>query len=163
MTVSHLSRQVSINCPLPQAAQRLGRFFHGHGNADGDTVKLNLGIDVVLPGSNTALAVRRAVIATIQPHHLAADMTPRYRVRWAPEVPRPLPLFAGELLVCGDDDFNTFSLQLSGTYTPPLGHVGQGFDMAIGHRVADATADDLLARVKHAIERDFQSDEARKQ
>lgn len=160
--VSHLDRQVVIACPLPQAALRLQHYFRDHGNADGDTMKLQLGIDVVLPGSNTAVAVKRAVIATIQPHHLASDMTPRYRVQWAPEVPGPLPLFSGELLVCACNDFDSFSLQLAGGYTPPLGNFGEGFDRAIGHRIANATADGLLAHVKDAIEREFRADEARK-
>ena len=125
-------------------------------------MKLHLGIDVALPGSNTAVTVKRAVIATIAPHHLAADMTPRYRVQWAPEVPGPLPLFSGELLIGAGSDFDSFSLQLSGGYTPPLGHFGEGFDLAIGHRIANATADDLLANMKRAIEREFRADEARK-
>lgn len=160
--VSHLDRQVIVACPLPQAALRLAHYIRDHRNADSDTIKLHLGIDVALPGSSTAVAVKRAVIATIQPHHLAADMTPRYRVQWAPEVAGPWPLFSGELLVCGGNDFDSFSLQLTGTYTPPLGHFGEGFDLAIGHRIANATADDLLAHMKDAIERDFGADEARK-
>lgn len=113
-------------------------------------MRLALGVDIAVPGANVALAVKRAVIATIQ------------RVQWAPEVPWPLPLFTGELVVCGASDFDTFSLRLSGTYAPPLGIFGQGFDLAIGHRIAVATASDLLHRIKISVKRDFQEDEARK-
>lgn len=142
---------------------RLRTYFRDHGNADGDSMRLTLGIDVPVPGYNTAVAVKRAVVATVQPHHLSADMTPRYRVQWAPEQPGPLlPLFAGELLVCSDNDFDTFSLHLSGTYTPPLGIFGKGFDIAIGHRIATVTADNLLRHIAEAIERDFQADGGRK-
>lgn len=160
--VSHLDRAVIVACPLAQAALRLRHYFRDHGNSDGDAMKLTLGVDVPVLGSNAAVAVKRGVIATIQAHHLSGDMAPRYRVQWAPEEPGPLPLFAGELLVCGDNDFDTFSLRLSGTYTPPLGVFGKGFDLAIGHRIAVATADDLLRHMKYEIERDYGVDEARK-
>lgn len=160
--VSHLDKAVIVKCPLAQAALRLRQYFRDHGNTDGDTMKLTLGIDVPVPGSTAPVAVKRGVIATIQAHHLSADMAPRYRVQWAPEVPGPLPLFAGELVVGGDDDFDSFSLRLSGTYTPPLGIFGKGFDLAIGHRIAIATADDLLHNIQRAIERDYRADEARK-
>lgn len=125
-------------------------------------MRFNLGIEINVPGSDTEVAVRRAVIATIQPAHLSADMTPRYNVQWAPEVAGPLPLFAGELLVCAGNDFDTFSLKLSGNYTPPGGHFGEGFDMVFGHRIASATADDLLQQMKREIEHAYRADEARK-
>ena len=160
--VSHLDERVSVACPLPQAALRLRDYFREHGNAAGDTLKLKLGVDVTVPGGETAIALKRAVIATVQSHHVAGDMTPRYRLQWAPEVAGPLPLFTGELLVSGTNDFDSFALELHGTYAPPLGFFGKGFDMAIGHRVALATASDLLGDIKRAIERAFTADEARK-
>lgn len=160
--VSHLDRDIVIACPLPQAATRLRHYLHEHGNADGDTVRLDVGVDVPMPGSHAAVAVKRSVIATIQPHHLSADMAPRYRVQWAPELPGPLPLFAGELLVGGNNDFDSFSLRLHGTYSPPLGIFGKGFDVAVGNRIAQATVENPLQHVKAAIETQFLADEARK-
>jgi hypothetical protein len=41
--------------------------------------------------------------------------------------------------------------------------VGQGFDIAMGNRVAQGTASDLLHRIKDAIEQDYQADEAGKE
>ncbi|GAC1307302.1 MAG: hypothetical protein NVSMB19_19960 [Vulcanimicrobiaceae bacterium] len=160
--MSHLDQRTSITCPLAQAATRLKHFFREHGNKDGDTAKLTLGINVDMAGIATPAALQRSVIVTIQPHQLPADMTPRYRVQWAPEKPGPFPLFAGELVVGGGADFDTFSLRLSGSYTPPLGLVGKGIDVAVGNRVAQSTANDLLHRIKNFIEREFEADEARK-
>jgi hypothetical protein len=158
-----LEQQVAVTCPLAQAAMRLRNFFRAHGNPDGDTAKLELRIEVGIPGIPTQLSLQRAVIATIQPHHLAADMEPRYSVQWTPEVSGPFPLFSGELVVESRDDYDSFGLRLSGRYTPPLGLVGQGFDIAMGNRVAQGTASDLLHRIKDAIEQDYQADEAGKE
>lgn len=160
--MSQLEQQVTVACPLAQAASRLKHFFREHGNPDGDTAKLELRIEVNIPGMASPLRFGRAVIATIQPHHLPADMEPRYAVQWAPEVPGPFPLFSGELLVESMDDYDSFRLRLSGSYTPPLGLVGQGFDHAVGNHVAQTTAANLLDRIKDVIERDFAADEAGK-
>ena len=44
-------------------------------------------------------------------------------------------------------------LSLAGVYRPPLGALGTGPDRAVFHRVADATARSLLARVADALTR----------
>jgi hypothetical protein len=160
--VSHLDERISISCPLAQAPARLTHFFSEHGNAAADTVKLNLRINVAVLGLPVSLTLQRTVIATIQAYRAPAEMTPRYRVQWAPESGGPFPLFAGELSIESADDYDSFSLRLSGDYKPPFGIVGKGFDVAVGNRVAEATAHDLLGRVKELVEREFQADEALK-
>jgi hypothetical protein len=160
--VSHLDQDISIHCPLAQARKRLTDFFRETGNRDGDTLKLALHIDLTAPGAVPPLTLGRSVLATIQPHHLAGDMEPRYRVQWAPETAGPFPLFAGELLVEGASDYNSFRLRLSGDYEPPLGIVGKGFDLLLGKRIAEATTSNLLQRIRDAIEAAFQKDEAAK-
>ncbi len=141
---------------------RLHHFFRKHGNPDADTAKLDLGLNVDIPGLPVPIPLQRSVIATIRPHRLPADMTPRYRVQWAPETPGPFPLFAGELVVDAGADFDTFTLHLSGNYTPPLGLLGIGIDVAVGNRVARATANDLLHRIRDFMEQDFRADEVHK-
>jgi hypothetical protein len=160
--MSQLKQEVTVACPLAQAATRLQRYFREHGNREGDIAKLTLSIELDIPGVPTPLTLKRSVVATIQPHHLAADMEPRYLVQWAPEVPGPFPMFSGELIVESMDDYNSFRLRLGGEYSPPLGLLGQAFDQAMGNHIARAAAGDLLRRIKEAIERDFQADEAAK-
>jgi hypothetical protein len=160
--MSQLEQAVTVACPLAQAGMRLRRFFQDHGNREGNTAKLTLAIELDIPGVPTPLTLKRTVVATIQAHHLPADMEPRYRVQWAPEVPGPFPMFAGELVVESADDYDSFGLRLIGAYSPPLGLVGQAFDQAMGNHIAGAAAGDLLHRIKEVIERDFQADEAAK-
>jgi hypothetical protein len=159
--MSHLERRITINCPLAQAAARLQSFYAAHGSADGDVVRLSLQASVDVPGVPNPVVLQRAVIATIHKNHLPADMTPRYRVEWAPEVPGPFPLFGGELFVEGDN-YETFVLSLAGDYTPPLGLLGKGFDALVGKRIADATASNLLERIKSFVESEFTAGEAAK-
>ncbi|MBD5654948.1 MAG: hypothetical protein IAI50_07170 [Candidatus Eremiobacteraeota bacterium] len=159
--MSHLEERTTVACALPQAALRIRHFFVEHGGADGDAAKLMLRLDVPVPGLKVGMTLQRAVVARIESHHLPADMGARYRVQWAPQIPGPFPLFSGELLVEGGSDYGSFSLVLSGDYTPPLGIVGKRFDLAVGNRVARATAHKLLLQMRDFIERDFDADEAR--
>ncbi len=160
--MSHLDQDISIRCPLAQARKRLTDFFREFGNREGDTLKLVLHIDLTVPGLKAPLTLGRSVIATIQPHHHPGDMEPRFRVQWAPQTPGPFPLFAGELTVEGASDYDSFRLRLSGDYSPPLGTVGKSFDLLLGKRIAEATTDNLLHRIRNAIELAFQHDESAK-
>ena len=106
--------------------------------------------------------IARNVIVTIRPDHKPADMSPRYQVAWEPEGAGLFPLFAGELNVESDDDYDAFWLALRGTYEPPLGLVGAAFDMVVGTHVAAVCARNLLATIAQSIEAAFVADEARK-
>ncbi len=160
--MGNLDQHVTIACPLAQAAMRLTHFFKANGNGKDDVAKLALHAGVEVPGRAEPIELQRSVIATIELHPELGDMEPRYRLAWAPAVPGPFPSFAGELIVGGTEDYDSFSLRLIGDYTPPLGLVGQGFDAVVGKHIASATADDLLHRIRDAIEREFRADEANK-
>jgi hypothetical protein len=88
----------------------------------------------------------------LEPAHRPEDMTPRYRVHWEGAEPGPYPVFAGELLIGADNDYDAFWLLLDGAYTPPAGIAGQVFDAVIGHRIATAVARNLLTEMRIAIE-----------
>ena len=100
------------------------------------------------------LTLRRSVIVTLQAHRQQIDAGLRYRLQWAPATPGPFPLFAGELFVASTAEDEAFTLALKGDYEPPLGILGEGFDVAVGNRIAHMTASDLLERMKEFIERD---------
>jgi hypothetical protein len=159
--MTKLTQHTSVNCPLPQAAQRLESFFRAHGNAAGDTARIRLQANVAPPGA-PEYTVERPVIATMQLRYVDGDMEPRYRIQWAPEGGGPYPLFAGELTIGGEDDYDSFRLTLSGAYEPPLGLAGAAFDAVAGHTIAERAASRLLAEIKTAIEAEFRSAERAK-
>ena len=155
-------QQTLVQCPPSQAASRLRRFVAAHGNPDGDTARIVLGLDASLLGLPAPLRLERSVIVTIHGDHRSGDMTPRYAVAWAPEEPGPFPLFAGELQVENAEDYDAFWLVLRGTYEPPLGLVGAAFDYIVGSRIAAICARNLLGEIADSIESEFAADEARK-
>jgi hypothetical protein len=159
---TRILQRTLVQCPAAQAAHRLRDFVAAHGNPDGDTARVSLWIGASVPGLPTPLRLERTVIVTLRPARHPADMTPRYSVAWAPEEPGPFPLFAGELRVENDEDYDAFWLVLEGTYDPPLGLVGAAFDRIVGSRIAAICLRNLLAQIAESIEADYVADEARK-
>lgn len=159
---SKIAQRTLVRCTSAQAGRRLDDFFRAHGNPEGDTARLPLWIETAVPGLPTPLHLERNVVVTLQAQRIPGDMTPRYRAQWAPAEPGPFPLFAGELTVENDEDYDAFWLVLKGTYEPPLGLVGAAFDAIVGSRIAAVCARNLLASIADAIENAYAADEARK-
>lgn len=109
-----------------------------------------------------AIGLERAATVSLTPAHRPQDMEPRYAVHWGAEAGGPYPIFDGVLAVGGADDYNSFSLDIEGTYEPPLGLAGKAFDVVLGQRIADATLGALLAEIQVSIEARFQAEEAAK-
>ena len=99
---------------------------------------------------------------TVIAAHRPQDMEPRYGVHWQPEESGPYPAFEGILTIGADDDYQSFDLDLTGEYEPPLGLLGKTFDLVVGHRIADETIQTLLATIKDDIEANFGAEEAAK-
>ena len=71
-------------------------------------------------------------------------------VSWAPKDGGPYPTFAGTLSVA-EDAAGWSRIEIHGTYSPPFGIAGAAFDAAIGHRIAQGTASELLAELKRIL------------
>jgi hypothetical protein len=153
--MSTLSERTLVHCSVNQAARHLARYFKARGNSDGEVARLSLRAEVPVPGSKGTMRLERTAIATLVPRHRPGDMLPHYAVTWAPETPGPYPTFTGELAIESGDDYNSFYLELSGAYEPPLGALGAAFDAVVGHRIAVTTARNLLAMIADSIEADF--------
>ena len=86
--------------------------------------------------------------------HLASKPAyPGYKlldVSWAPKDGGPYPTFNGTLSVA-EDAPGWSRLEIDGTYSPPFGIAGAAFDAAIGHRIAQGTATELLAELKRIL------------
>jgi hypothetical protein len=160
--MSTLRRRVPIECPVSLAPRLLAAFFKVHEGADHEVARFEVGLEANIPGLPAPLSVSHAVVATLtaQPH--PTDMQPRFLVAWSPTGGAPLPSFDGTLTVESDEDYNSFFLVLDGTYEPPMGLPGRAFDALLGHRIAEATADLLLHRIRAFVEKAHAEDEAGK-
>ena len=157
-----LSERTLVHCSVNQAAKHLARYFKARGNSDGDVARLSLRAEVPVPGAKGTVKLERTAIATLIPRHAPGEMMPHYAVTWAPEQPGPYPTFNGDLAIESGDDYDAFYLVLNGDYQPPLGALGAAFDSVVGHRIAESTAQNLLATIADSIEADFLSVEQTK-
>ena len=71
-------------------------------------------------------------------------------VSWSPKDGGAYPDFTGTLSIA-DEGVGWSRIDLDGTYTPPFGVLGAAFDAAIGHRIAEATASELLAELQRIL------------
>lgn len=163
--MSDLLQRLYVGCPVSRATDRLNGFFRERAGAgaweSGRPIRIALRAPIPLPSLRTNVILQHDVIATLRhlPRVLGNDS---FDVRWEPSGGGVFPHFSGTLSVENNEDYESFSLVLKGTYDPPLGPAGQAFDAALGHRIAIATARDLLARIRDAIEKTEEIEELEK-
>jgi len=75
----------------------------------------------------------------------------RFGIAWEPKGGGPFPSFEGTL-TSAQETSEFARLEIDGQYTPPLGPIGSVFDTALGKKIASATAQELLARLKETVE-----------
>ena len=85
-----------------------------------------------------------------------------WSVRWTPQGSGIYPTFEGELTVRADENYRYCILELQGEYMPPAGAVGRAFDAAIGKRIAQETAQNLLLEIASGFESRYQAEESAK-
>jgi hypothetical protein len=141
-----------VRAPLASAHRLLHAFFAAHPAPKGAGARVTL----------RAGDAKQAALVVLQQVHRPQDMTPHYKVHWEAESGGPFPVFDGELIVGGDEDYNAFWLRLAGVYVPPGGLAGALFDTAIGKRIAEETSRTLLAEIAAAIEDRFAREELAK-
>lgn len=103
-------------------------------------LRVNIGgMDV---GTEIALTVGR-----IEVHSATSGRRAHIPIEWeAAKRPRLFPFMSGELAIYPLSATET-QLEFAGTYEPPLGALGDALDAAIGHRIAEASVQGLVANV----------------
>jgi hypothetical protein len=157
--MKHLSRSRSLACPYARAIEYFDRYlsdlpFSDSGN--GRVVRLRAALQAI--GLEDNLAVDRDVIATFDSSMQTHGLEHGVVVAWSPAGGGPFPSFHGSLSVAAQNP-KSCTISLEGGYEPPLGAIGKAFDAAIGHKIAESTADDLLNVIGERIELDFATDE----
>ena len=153
--MTSLRERIYVNCPFGKAPSFLNYYLDELARSvDADGAILRLEVPLATFGIPSGLSLRRDVVARFSPPQDAYGLQ-KTAVTWAPEGGGPFPTFNGLLSVEQDERYGTSSLLLEGTYEPPLGLVGKGFDAAMGRRIAAATAHELLGALKRRIEHDW--------
>jgi len=149
--MSTLEQTAVVQVPFAQAADFVEEFFGAQ--KDGADYHLQLvvpGATIGVPGMTMEKDVRLRLLRERGP-----NQTIVFALHWAPENGGPYPEFDGSLVVEQDETYETCRLRLRGTYEPPLGIAGKVFDVAIGSRIAGATAHKLLERIDGFLTRGY--------
>lgn len=148
--MSELHRRVFVRCPPEHAPAHLHRFLKEHAD-DRGIVRLALRASVHLPALRTEIALQRDVVVTIvdtRNERLQEACT----VDWYPADGGPFPRFQGTLAFSEHPEGEGSVLVIDGNYDMPAGFASEAFDVGIGYRIAQATARDLLVRVRDHVE-----------
>jgi len=127
----------TVACPFDEVPDRLCASFDGG--------------DAVFP-----LRVRfgdLTVERDVNFHLKTKPAYPGYRlldVSWTPKDGGPYPSFSGTLSVA-QEAVGWSRVEIDGSYRAPFGLAGAAFDAAIGQRIAQATASELLAELKRLL------------
>ena len=155
-----IKEHVEVHCPYVRALHYVDTYLaHLGWSEHSHSVMLRLRVPVGPPVGGQGLALDKGVIATLSrsPQHRALE--DRIGVAWQADVEgEPFPRFDGALsLEAASPKASTLTLE--GRYDPPLGAAGKLFDAALGHRIAEATARELLKEIADRIELGFAQDE----
>ncbi len=153
--MSELLERRIVACPY-HLAQRFLADSVGPAAASGQAGPLALTLAV--PGGELRKEVLVTYAAAVDP--MAFDRP--WRIHWEPKS-GPYPHFDGELTVRADETYASSQLELNGSYEPPGGALGAAFDLALGGKIAAATAAALLERIGGEMEARYARDEHAKE
>lgn len=157
--MSILKATAVVETPFARAGDLVERFFAASTQeAGGGTLRLSapgagLGMDGFAVGHDVIVSFRR---------HKRRNESIAFDLHWESATGGPYPVFDGSLTIAEDETYESCRLILEGTYTPPGKVAGAVFDAALGSRIAQATAQELLARMGSFLRERFESMEAAK-
>ncbi len=157
--MTHISHRREVHCPYVRAMHYLDRYLAHLGWSERSTV-VTLPLRVPIgPGASLGLAIEKEAIATLEQMSQHVGLERRIAVTWRAEHEQePFPIFTGTLGLEAATP-KACALTLDGTYEPPLGIAGKVFDAALGRRIAEATAEQLLKEIGGSIELGYVQDE----
>jgi hypothetical protein len=148
--MTDLRDHVSVARSVDEAQTRLDAYLASLRGKDG-VARMRLRVPIVADGYQ--LSIDREVRVEAERARDNDNLNDLIRISWRPEGSVVFPVFEGTLVVWSEDDPQTSFIELDGGYKPPFGAAGQVFDSAIGHRIAEQTARQLLNDLKAAVER----------
>jgi hypothetical protein len=151
-----------VSCPTAQAAKRVEAFLEQNGVVEGHVARIPFGFDIMTAAKDAgSVHVQHGVALDIAMDSKPGILDATFNVEWKSSDGGPYPSFHGELAI-ENEDYDSFWLELRGTYQPPFGIVGSVFDAIAGRRIAAQSAREFLAKMASSIEAGFQADEAAK-
>lgn len=157
--MTHLNRERGLRCPYVRAIAYFDRYLNRLPSSErgaGRDLRLRVGLSTL--GLSGELALDRDVLATFEPLPASKGLEHGVSIGWTPAGDAAFPTFRGTLTI-GAATPKSSVVKLDGDYEPPLGVLGKAFDAAIGHKIAESTADELLKTICEKIELDYMTEE----
>ncbi|MDP9018377.1 MAG: hypothetical protein M3N19_08665 [Candidatus Eremiobacteraeota bacterium] len=142
--MNHLLRMTLMDAPFSSGIEYAADFFLEHPHL---RVK-------AVASTTTPVETRYEIIHDETDQSRSHDAV---ALSWKPRWPL-FPTFEGSVTI--RPHFTGSMLSLEGVYQPPGGFLGQTFDRIIGQRLAYATMDHLLSRLRHYVERRYREYQA---
>ncbi|HTX02209.1 MAG TPA: hypothetical protein VMD07_00910 [Candidatus Acidoferrales bacterium] len=143
--MSTLKESVIVQTPFAQAADLIERFFMA--SSPEDAV---LTLHLSAPGAGLGVggfALAHDVVVSFR-RTKGRNQTIVFEIHWESADGGPYPTCDCTLTVAEDETYESCRLILEGKYTPPGWVAGAAFDAVLGSRIADATAKELLERMR---------------
>jgi hypothetical protein len=146
--MTFLKRTVVVESPFAQAADLVEQLFAASIVENG-TVTLRLQAPATASGLPRFAREQDAVVAFRRREDPNQPVV--FELHWESADGGPYPVFDGTLTVAQDETYESCRLILEGSYTPPGWLAGAAFDAAVGSRIAEATAQALLDRIRDSL------------
>ena len=149
--VMFVAQDLTIGTGSRTAQARFENLLHGNWLAEMSTAACEGGVEGLLRvGPAGPVAAKLVRVSFLDPVYRGDVMTVGLRWEAAGAAGTLFPVLDANISVSPAGD-ETARLALAGSYRPPLGRLGAGFDRAIMHRVAAATVRCLLRSVAQAL------------
>ena len=145
-----------VRCPYAQARDYLHESLQP---ASQSKLPQTVRLTATVPATGIELA--KQVRVEYAPATDAMHFDEPWSVRWTPDG-GVYPSFEGQLTVRADESYVCCTLELEGKYAPPGGAVGRAFDAALGKKIAQETAQNLLSAIGFEFEARYNNEEAAK-
>jgi hypothetical protein len=157
--MTHLNSSKTLTCPWVRAIAYFDRYLTGLPQSErAEEHELRLRVPLASLGLPGQFAIDQDVVASFAPLTDPQGLDHGISVGWTPVGNAALPTFRGSLHITAEA-VKSSVIVLDGDYEPPLGALGKMFDAAVGRRIAEATADELLKTIAERIELDYVTEE----
>lgn len=150
--MKRLRDKIKIQCSAAETQRRIGAYFDALRGSDG-VAHVRLRVALKAPMGALGLSIDREVRIDARTVRDDENINDVIRIHWDVDGSVAFPEFDGTLVAWGEDDPDGSYVEINGEYKPPLGGVGEAFDDAFGHKIAESTAREFLNDLKRAIEK----------
>lgn len=156
-TMTHIYESIHMDCPYLRARGYLHEALEQQPD-----VQLPVTMQLTAHVPATPVELAKDVHVTFARAADPMNFDEPWKVRWVADRGGIYPTFSGELTVRADEEYGTAILELKGEYAPPLGGAGRFFDAVVGHRIAESTAQSLIAGIAAEMRARYEREEAAK-